>query len=183
MPRMPDGSFAPIDVYAEDHTMESLHRVYKHIFDKGANVNDSYVATLGERPLSPGAPVDLFGLRFTPIRLMHGALPIVGFRIEPAPGSHLPNADWLPLAYCTDVSHIPDESMPLLEGLSTLVLDGLRWKPHPTHLTIEQAVETASRIGARKTWLVHIAHQVKHTEGEAATPESVSLAWDGLTLR
>lgn len=183
MPRAEDGSFAPIDVYAEDHTMQSLERVFLHIFNKDANVNDSYVATLGQKPLAHGQPVDLYGMRFTPIRLMHGALPIVGFRVEPAPGGGLARADWLPLAYCTDVSHIPDESWPLLEGLSTLVLDGLRWKSHPTHLTIDQAVEVAGRIGADKTWLVHIAHQVVHEKGEAHTPDSVSLAWDGLILQ
>lgn len=181
MPREADGRMASIGVYAEPHTMEALRRVYKHIFDHAENVNASFVASLTAETLSPGSPVDLHGLRFTPLRLMHGLLPIVGFRIEASPGSEL-RAPWLPLAYCTDVSEIPGESRPLLEGLSTLVLDGLRWKPHPTHLTIEQAVETASGIGAGQTWLVHIAHQVKHAEGEARTPGGVHLAWDGLTL-
>jgi phosphoribosyl 1,2-cyclic phosphate phosphodiesterase len=181
MPRSPDGRFAPIGVYAEPHTMDALRRVYKHIFDQHENVNASFVATLDPRHLTPGEALDIHGLRFTPIRLMHGQLPIVGFRIEAAPGSPLA-ADWLPLAYCTDVSAIPDETRPHLAGLATLVLDGLRWKPHPTHLTIDQAVATAEAIGAPTTWLVHIAHQVKHSEGEARTPEAVHLAWDGLTL-
>lgn len=183
MERAPGGGFSPIGVYAEPHTMDSLRRVYKHIFDQHENVNKSFVATLEPRTLAPGEPVDIHGLRFTPLRLMHGALPIVGFRIEPTPGGGLGGAaDWLPMAYCTDVSEIPAETWPSLAGLSTLVLDALRWKPHPTHLTIDQAVETAGRIGAARTWFVHIAHQVTHADGEARTPEGVSLAWDGLTL-
>lgn len=181
MPRTPEGRFTPIGVYAEPRTMAHLARVYKHIFDASENVNDSFIATLEPRPLAPGEPLDLHGLRFTPLRLLHGMLPIVGFRIEASPGSPLDGA-WLPLAYCTDVSEIPDESRPLLEGLSTLVLDGLRWKPHPTHLTIEQAVAAGAELGAATTWLVHIAHQVKHSEGEARTPDTVHLAWDGLVL-
>ena len=181
MPRTEKGHFHPIGVYAEPRTMEHLSRVYKHIFDAQENINASFVATLDQRFLTPGEPVDLHGLRFTPLRLMHGRLPIVGFRIEAAPGAGI-DADWLPLAYCTDVSEIPDESRPHLDGLATLVLDGLRWKPHPTHLTIDQAVETAAAIGAPTTWLVHIAHQVKHADGEARTPDTVRLAWDGLTL-
>jgi phosphoribosyl 1,2-cyclic phosphate phosphodiesterase len=184
MPRQEDGRMAPIEVYAEPHTMEALHRVFAHIFDAASNVNDSFVARLETRMLEPGVPVDVHGMRFTPVRLMHGNLPIVGFRIEPTPGGVLVSrcADWLPLAYCTDVSEIPDQTWAGLEGLSTLVLDGLRWKPHPTHLTIAQACRVGVQVGADQTWLVHIAHQVKHEEGDEATPQGIGLAWDGLML-
>ncbi|MFG0258367.1 MAG: MBL fold metallo-hydrolase [Phycisphaerales bacterium JB043] len=180
MPRLGDGGMSPIDIYAEPHTLSSLRRVYAHIFDREANINDSFVARLVTHEIAPGEPIDIHGVRFTPIRLMHGNLPIVGFRITTIEDGD--GASWMPLAYCTDVSEIPDETWPALEGLSTLVLDGLRWKPHPTHLTIEQACRTSERIGAGRTWLVHVAHQVLHVEGDDACPEGVRLAWDGLRL-
>ncbi|MCB9846799.1 MAG: MBL fold metallo-hydrolase [Phycisphaeraceae bacterium] len=174
---------APIDVYAEPHTMEALRRVYQHVFEAHANVNKSFVATLIPHEIAPGQPIDLFGLRFTPIRLLHGRLPILGYRIEPAPGSGLPAPDFLPLAYCTDVSSIPPESYPTLGGLGTLVLDCLRHRHHPTHLTVDQAINVAGEIGAARTWFVHMAHQIKHAEVDAKMPdETMRLAWDGLTL-
>lgn len=192
----------PIDIFAEPHTMEHLQRIYKHIFDKAANINDSFVATLLPRLVKPGEPIDLWGVRFTPIRLIHGKLPIVGFRISderrvksderegqktPTPGlvartSSLVAASPFPLAYCTDVSAIPPESYPLLRGLNTLVLDALRHRRHPTHLTVEQAVEIAHQVGAPRTYFIHIAHDLHHAETNAALPEGMQLAHDGLVL-
>ena len=172
---------APIDVFADDRTMDSLRRVYKHIFDTDSNVNKSFVATLIARPVRPMAPVELHGLRFTPIPLLHGRLPILGFRIDAV--SPALEASWLPLAYCTDVSAIPPESWPMLEGVRTLVLDALRHRHHPTHLTIDQAVNIAQQVGANETYFVHMGHEIVHAQVEATLPEGVHLAYDGLTLK
>lgn len=170
---------APIDVYADMHTMEALQRVYRHIFDRQSNVNDSFVATLAAKHLEVGVGVEVHGVRFTPIRLLHGKMPILGFRIEAEDGeSEAP----LPLAYCTDTSGIPTETWADLEGLDTLVLDGLRQRHHPTHFTIDRAVEHALEVGARRTWLVHIAHEVVHAEVDPTLPEGIGLAYDGLML-
>lgn len=173
---------APIDIYAEQHTLEALRRVYAHVFDPEKNVNKSFVARLIAHQIGPGEPVDLWGLRFTPIRLLHGRLPILGFRIEPTPGGGLAPAPWMTMAYCTDVSSVPPETWSQLEDLETLVLDCLRWRHHPTHLTVDQAIEVADQIAAGQTWFVHMAHQVKHAEAQAKMPDGLSLAWDGLTL-
>lgn len=174
---------APIAIYADQHTMESLQRVYAHIFDRAANVNDSFVASLLPHDMVCGRAIDLFGLRFLPIRLLHGRLPILGFRIEPSPGAWRGDtAPPLPLAYCTDVSAIPPETWPALEGLDTLVLDGLRHRHHPTHFNLERAVDHAQQIEARRTWFVHIAHEIVHAEVDPGLPEGMSLAFDGLTL-
>ncbi|MEM1423891.1 MAG: MBL fold metallo-hydrolase, partial [Planctomycetota bacterium] len=169
----------PIDIYAEGYTLDALRRVYKHVFDAQDNVNKSFVATLIPHELREGAPVDLHGVRFTPIRLLHGRLPIFGFRIEPiAGGAESP----LPLAYCTDTSAIPTRTWAELEGLDTLVLDGLRHRNHPTHFTVDQATDAALQIGARETYLTHIAHEVSHAEVDARLPEGVRLSYDGLAL-
>ena len=80
----------------------------------------------------------------------------------------------------TDVSEIPFASRGLLEGLDVLVLDGLRDKPHPMHLTIEQSVEMAGEIGAKQTWFTHIAHDLTHAEIESRMPAGMAPAYDGL---
>ena len=77
---------------------------------------------------------------------------------------------------------IPPESWPRLTGLRTLVLDALRRRHHPTHLTIDQAVETAERVGASRTLFVHMSHDLGHAETDEGLPEGVSLAYDGLVL-
>ena len=169
---------SPIDLWAEPHTIEHLERVYKHIFHKQENVNDSFIAQCEVHSLTPGEPVELYGLRIEPLRLKHGNLPILGFRIEADEGP-----DWpLPLAWCTDVSEIPEATKARLKGLETLFLDMLRERSHFTHLSTKEAIREAYSIGARRTWFVHMAHQIKHAEVDATLPEGMGLAWDGLTV-
>ncbi len=170
-----------IDVYAEEHTLGFLRRTFGHIFESEKNINQSFVATLIAWPLQVGRAVDLHGLRFTPVRVMHGRLPILGFRIEPVSGNP-PAGSILPLAYLTDVSGIPPESWPALKGIRTLVLDALRHRHHPTHLTLGQAVGIAHEVGAERTFFVHMTHDLGHEETQKELPEGMSLAWDGLTL-
>ncbi len=114
-----------------------------------------------------GRPFSLLDLTIIPIPLLHGTLPIFGFRI----GS---------FAYLTDCSEIPEASFALLEGLDTLVLDGLRFKPHPTHFSISEAVAIAERIAPGITYLTHINHDVLHGKTERALPKNVRLGYDGL---
>jgi phosphoribosyl 1,2-cyclic phosphate phosphodiesterase len=184
---------APINLYADRHTMESLQRIYRYIFEKKENVNDSFVATLIPHLIDPDRPLELFGLRFTPLNLLHGRLPVLGFRldalderkriaaVQPAP---------LPLAYCTDVSAIPPETWPKLHGkggmdeqpVRVLILDMLRYRHHPTHLTVEQAINIASDVGAERTWFVHMTHDIRHAELDPQLPDGMDLAYDGLSI-
>lgn len=178
---------SPIDVYAEAHTMQHLRRVYQHVFDAEKNVNASFVATVIAHEIDPARPIDIHGCRFTPIRLLHGRLPVLGYRIEPVPDLFSAHADAaedspFPLAYCTDVSAIPPESWRLFRDLNTLVLDALRVRKHPTHFTIDEAVNVADRVAARQTYFVHMAHDLPHAETDAALPEGMHLAYDGLVL-
>ena len=169
----------PIPIYADQHTLESLRRVYAYIFDRHANVQDSFIASLVAFPIRPSVPFVLFGLTITPIPLLHGRLPILGFRFDPPPRA-APSP--LPLAYGTDVSGIPPESWPHFEGLNTLVLDALRHRKHPTHFTIGQAVNAAKNIGAGATYFVHMSHDIDHAQTESELPETIYLAYDGLVL-
>jgi phosphoribosyl 1,2-cyclic phosphate phosphodiesterase len=175
----------PIDIHAEEHTMQHLFRVYKHIFEKHRNINDSFVATLTPHVIDANRPIHLYGVRFTPLRFLHGRLPILGYRIETLDdrgGVAREQPPPLPIAYCTDVSAIPPETWRQLTGLRHLVLDMLRYRHHPTHMNLDQAVAAASQIAAGHTWFTHMTHDISHAKLDAELPQGMSLAYDGLTL-
>ncbi len=161
----------PLPIYAEPDAIDTLQGMFRYIFQPHTNVNKSFIASLLPHPVTPGKPFELFGATWTPLRLMHGRLPILGFRVEYQDAS---------LAYCTDVSNIPPQTYPLLANLDLLVLDGLRFRHHPTHLTIQQACDIADQLAPRQTLLTHLAHDIKHADVEVELPENVKLAYDGL---
>ena len=174
-----------IELLAEPEVLDDLQRMFRHVFRAHENVNPSFVARLTTAPISPGRPIDRFGLRFEPLRLLHGRLPILGFRIEALDDDGEVAAEQpgpLPLAYCTDVSAIPPETWPRLEGLRTLVLDLLRPRAHPTHFTVGEAIEAAERIGAERTLFIHMSHEIRHAELDPRLPGGMRLAWDGMRL-
>jgi phosphoribosyl 1,2-cyclic phosphate phosphodiesterase len=161
-------------------------------------VNDSFVASLiafevDDAMVREGRAIEMFGARFTPLRLLHGRLPVLGWRIDLEPGMQGAEVvdpasggeawrDAFPLAWCTDVSAIPPETWPRLTGLRTLVLDALRHRKHPTHLTLDEAVTIADRVGAARTYFVHMAHDLPHAATQDDLPEGMFLAHDGLAI-
>jgi phosphoribosyl 1,2-cyclic phosphate phosphodiesterase len=168
---------APIPVFADEPTWEQLERIYRHILFREHNVNSSFVADLLPHRVRHGDRVDLHGLVATAMNLWHGRQPILGWRLEGDPADPL-----LPLAYCTDVNRIPDETWPLLQGLRTLVLDMLRPRAHDTHFTCDEAIEAARRIGAERTVFVHMTHDIRHAEFDPTLPAGMRLGFDGLQL-
>ena len=155
----------PIPLYATAATAEVLNRVYGYTLSPEATYPTRAKVSLemlGER-------VKVHRVEFVRVPVFHGEMEITGFRFGNA-------------AYMTDVSDIPESSFALLEGLEHLVLSALRHKPHPSHATVEQALGWAKRIGARHTWLTHIAHELGHDETNRTLPECVRMAYDGLTL-
>ncbi len=102
-----------------------------------------------------------------PIRVMHGKLPIVGFRIEN-------------FAYITDMKTIPDTELPYLQGVEYMIVNGLRHKEHPSHQTIEEAIAFAQKLGVKEAWLVHMSHHIRpHAIEEKTLPAGIHLAYDG----
>ena len=102
---------------------------------------------------------------------MHGRLPILGYRIGKR------------LAYITDMLTMPEESYEQLQDLDVLVVNALRVKPHPTHQSISEALETAKRIGARETYFIHMSHHAGlHVELEEQLPPDVHLTFDGMEI-
>jgi phosphoribosyl 1,2-cyclic phosphate phosphodiesterase len=114
-------------------------------------------------------PFSLFGQSIIPIPVKHGRVDILGYRI----GN---------MAYITDVSEIPQDSLDLLQGLDILMLDCLRYTPHFTHIHLEQSLAYASLIKARQTYLIHMTHEIEYESLAAELPPSVFAAYDGLRL-
>lgn len=164
----------PIEIFAEPTTMATIQQVFFYIFQKHANINQSFIADLAPRPLAEGSPIELYGARWTPIRLMHGRLPILGYRVDYQGAS---------LAYCTDVSTIPPESYEVLADLDVLVIDALRYRHHPTHLSVDQALAYVEQFAPRRAYFTHIAHDILHADLAAKLPENVLLSHDGLVVK
>jgi phosphoribosyl 1,2-cyclic phosphate phosphodiesterase len=155
----------PIPMYATAETRAVLEHIFEYTFSPDSKYANRAKVVL--KDVAGGAEVD--GVRFTPVPVLHGALPITGYRFGNT-------------AYLTDVSKIPEASFALLEGLETLIVSALRHVPHPSHATVKQAVEWAERIGARQTWFTHISHDLGHENTNAELPPGMALAHDGLTI-
>jgi len=155
----------PIPLYASPETSATLRRIYDYTFSPDAVYPNR--ARVQIEPLDDVTSVH--GVDFIRVPVMHGDQQITGFRFGKT-------------AYLTDVSSIPESSFALLEGLDTLVLPALRYKPHPSHATVEQATGWARRIGARQTWFTHIAHELGHEITNRTLPAGMALAHDGLEL-
>jgi phosphoribosyl 1,2-cyclic phosphate phosphodiesterase len=155
----------PIPAYGSALTLEAIRRTFWYVFEEVEAGGGKPALDLRE----VRAPFDLVGRRVVPVPLMHGTLPILGWRIGD-------------FAYLTDVSEIPAASYPSLEGLDLLVLSALRLRPHPTHFHLDRSLQEARRIGARRTVFTHIAHEIGHGDVSRRLPAGQILAHDGLVL-
>jgi phosphoribosyl 1,2-cyclic phosphate phosphodiesterase len=157
----------PLDVWGDERTFKTLERCFGYAFKELDPTNKLFRPRLVRREITGEFEVD--GRKWTPIRLFHGEMPVLGFRIGR-------------VAYCTDVNRIPPESYPLLENLDVLVLDALTHKSHATHFSLEEAVAEAQRIKAKQTYFTHIAHGLGHEETSQILPEGIYLGYDGLRV-
>jgi phosphoribosyl 1,2-cyclic phosphate phosphodiesterase len=156
---------APVPVYANEATLDAISRTFWYVFD--GKPTESTRPSI-ERRLAE-APFQLLGREVIPIPLMHGEMPILGFRVDS-------------FAYLTDVSHLPAQSTELLRDVDVLVLSALRERPHPNHFSLEEALAEAMRIGAQRTFLTHMSHEMHYGTVSAKLPNGVELAYDGLSF-
>ena len=154
-----------IPCYGSPDTLRALRRVYAYAFENGQEGGGKPQLDL----ITIEGDFDLLGTRVVPIPVWHGEMPVLGFRIGR-------------FAYVTDCSVIPEPSFALLEGVDSLILDALRYRPHSTHFSVEQAIAAAARIGARSTYLTHLAHDVDYTAPAVPLPDGVEFGFDGLVL-
>lgn len=160
----------PVPVYCEEEVEGAIRTAFHYAFSEHSRrIPSGGVPQLEFRRIGPGEPFELLGQTVLPLRLDHGRFRVLGFRVGD-------------LAYCTDVSRIPEASWPLLHGLDTLILDALRHEPHPTHFNLEQALAVVAALKPRRTFLTHLSHGLDHGPTETALPPGVALAYDGLAL-
>jgi len=157
-----------VEVHGMHETIEVLKSTFPYAFglveSTGASVPNVHVNYINDTPFVAG------GIEVTPIPMRHGRnMRVNGYRFEN-------------LAYCTDTNHIPDSSLALLQDLDVLIIDGLRWDPHPTHFTIHESLAIIGLTQPRRTYLTHIAHQVLHARDSQLLPPGVEFCYDGLVV-
>lgn len=156
-----------IPIYVSRTAFTTIERVFQYVFDnkeRSTNVPRLDVNLIDETPF------DVLGLRFEPIPLTHGKDTIFGFRFGD-------------VAYLTDHNEIPAASLDRLHGLEVLFLDALRYKPHPTHSTVQASIETATLLRPKRTYFTHMCHDVGHAATESTLPPGIFLAYDGLEIQ
>jgi phosphoribosyl 1,2-cyclic phosphate phosphodiesterase len=154
----------PMDVWAEPLAFTTLLRCFGYAFREQEADLKVFRPHLVPREITGEFSVG--PMVWKPIRLFHGKLPVLGFRVGG-------------LAYCTDVNRIPDESFELMQGLDLLVLDALQRMPHSTHFSVDQALAVVDRLKPKQTRFTHIAHSLGHAATNATLPDNVRLAYDG----
>jgi phosphoribosyl 1,2-cyclic phosphate phosphodiesterase len=155
----------PIPLYADEPCMQNLMRMFPYIF----NHDYPYGGILRVEPRLIGAPFELWSEQIVPLQVLHGQLPVLGFRFRRA-------------AYVTDFSAIPEPTLAMLEGLDLLILDALRRRPHPTHSSLEQSLALVERLKPARALFTHIAHEMAHGSTNDSLPPNVRLAHDGLKV-
>ena len=166
-----DRSDHPIDMYGPPDTMERLARRFAYIFDDSIKALPGTSKPEGRaHPVVAGQSIRIGDVDVMPVAVPHGSASVYGYRIGK-------------LGYITDAKELPDEAVRAFRGVSVLVLNALFRTPHPTHLSVSEAVSAAKRVGARQTWLTHLTHRTGHAELEAELPPGIAPAFDGLTVQ
>lgn len=155
----------PIPCYGNEHTIRRIMVMFDYIFQKEGNV--SWRPQLETHMIS--SPFSLSGIEIIPIEILHGEASILGYRMGNA-------------AYITDCSSIPPSSIEKLGGLDILVIGALRYKPHPTHLSIGEAIEISAALKPKRTVFTHLSHSIDYTTDNAKLPQGAEIAHDGMTI-
>jgi phosphoribosyl 1,2-cyclic phosphate phosphodiesterase len=159
-----------LPIYGPRETLDRLQSTFRYIFDSEMRVYEGTTKPQLElHPVEPDQEFSVAGLRVLPLAFPHGHLRVFGYRFGD-------------LAYLTDVKSVGPEEMERLRGVRVLVLNALWWRPHPTHMSIAEAVATSQALGAGTTYLTHLTHETGHAELAASLPEGIFPAYDGLVV-
>jgi len=166
-----DRGDVPIEMYGPPDSMERLTRRFAYIFDDSIRPLPGTSKPEGRaHPVLAGKSFAVGDVHVTPVSVPHGPISVYGYRIGK-------------LGYITDAKELPDDAVRAFRGVDVLVLNALFRTPHPTHLSVSEAVSAAQRVGARQTWLTHLTHRTGHAELVAELPRGIAPAFDGLTVQ
>lgn len=155
-----------IPIFGNSHTIENISARFGYALRDSVDSWDMPVL----KGLAVEGTFEICGEQVIPIPVKHGRSNILGWRIRN-------------FAYLTDVSEIPAESMEMLKGLEVLLLDCLRYKPHHTHINVEQSIALAGHIGAKDTYFIHMTHEIEFTTLETLLPQGLHVGYDGLRVQ
>ncbi|ACL69854.1 MBL fold metallo-hydrolase [Halothermothrix orenii] len=155
----------PLPCYGNSSTIKDIKRTFNYIFNA--------VQMGGGLPqvqlIEVNSTFFIEDIKIIPLPVKHGKLDILGYRFGR-------------IAYITDCSHIPESTYDKLEGLDILIIDALRYRPHPTHMNISEALEVIEKTGVSRAYLTHLSHSVEHEELKKNLPSWVRPAYDGLKI-
>jgi len=162
--------FNDLCIYAEDFVAQHLMERIPYCFTPPEKRYPGVPAITLEH-MEPHHEIKIGSISVMPFRVMHGKLPIIGFRIGP-------------LTYITDMKTLPDSEWKYLRNTDTLIVNALHYRPHPAHQSVTDAINFSYKVGARQTYFIHMSHFVlPHAEGDFLLPKDIHYAYDGLTLQ
>ncbi|AZO95393.1 MBL fold metallo-hydrolase [Halocella sp. SP3-1] len=151
--------------YGNNYTIKEIKTVFPYInhnIQQGGGIPDVRLITINSNFLIKDKEV-------YPLPVKHGKLDIYGYRIEN-------------MAYITDCSFIPEATFKQLKGIDLIILGALRYRPHSTHMNIEQAIKTIKKLNVSRAYLTHLSHEIEHNKVSRELPENIFLAYDGLIV-
>lgn len=158
-----------INCYGTDKTLLEIERLFSYIFNSDSDYEGGLLADLSMHRIHDYKPFSIGTTTIVPLLLWHGRMPVTGFRI----------GDFV---YATDCNSIPEESKQIMRGAKYLFLDGLRYREHKTHFTVDEAVAISHELEAEMTYLIHMSHDIDYKSASASLPPTVQLAFDGLEI-
>lgn len=159
----------PVPLFCEESVEQRIRKSYDYAFSNHQPTHAGATPRLVFERISTD-PFGVLGQPVIPIRMMHGPrFQVLGFRFGK-------------IAYCTDTNLIPAESLELLQNLDVLIIDALRHQPHVTHYCLDEAVAVAQKLGAKQTFLTHTSHELEYHATNAALPDGIEMAYDGLRI-